>query len=266
MKGTILEKIIDSKCRRVEAAKAGVDRSDLAERASAVHKGSEPHRLRKAISDKNKISIIAEFKRASPSKGLINGTLEPASVAAEYELGGAAAVSVLTEEDHFQGSIDDLRAVRSAVKIPVLRKDFIFDPFQVYEAAAAGADAILLIAAVLDDSQLRDLEALAEDELGMDALIEVHNLEELERVAESGSKLIGVNNRDLRTFSVSLDVSRELILHAPNGSLMIAESGLTSRHDILELKGLGYSGFLIGETLMRSDHRAEELKRLSDQG
>ena len=258
MKGTILEKIVESKRVRVGAAKAATNKNELIENAVAAHATTRPHRMRSALSDRGKINIIAEFKKASPSMGIINDGLDPATVALVYQSGGASAISVLTEEDHFKGSLDDLRAVRSAVGLPILRKDFIFDPFQVYESAAAGADAILLIAAMLDDSQLHDLEALAEDELGMDVLIEVHTLEELERLKDSGAKLMGVNNRDLHSFNVSLDVSRELVKHAPPGSLLVAESGIATREDILELKELGYSGFLIGNMLMRSGDPAEE--------
>lgn len=263
MKGTILEKIVESKRVRVEAAKASIGKGELMEQAKAARSGSAPHRLREALSDRSRVNIIAEFKKASPSKGVINEGVSAADVAKQYQAGGAAAISVLTEEDHFQGSLDDLRSVRAAVDLPILRKDFIFDPFQIFEAAATGADAILLIAAMLDDSQLHDLESLAEDDFGLDALIEVHTLEELERISKFGPKLIGVNNRDLRTFAVSLDVSRDLIKHAPAGSLMIAESGLNTREDIVELKKLGYSGFLIGETLMRSGDPASEIQKLA---
>jgi indole-3-glycerol phosphate synthase len=265
MKGTILEKIVETKRNRVAAAKEAADKEELIAKARNTHALSEPHRFRAALSDRRKINIIAEFKRASPSKGIIDDGLNPADVARIYESGGAVAISVLTEEDHFKGSLDDLRAVRGAVELPILRKDFIFDPFQVYEAAAAGADAILLIAAMLDDSQLYDLEILAEDELGLDVIIEVHTLEELKRFKNSGAKLIGVNNRDLHSFNVSLDVSRELVEHAPPGSLLIAESGIDNRKDIQELKELGYSAFLIGETLMRSGEPAADLRRLNDQ-
>jgi indole-3-glycerol phosphate synthase len=266
MKGTILEKIVETKRQRVEAAKAAVDIESLRERAAAVHSGSAPHRLREALADRSRINIIAEFKKASPSLGDINTHLKPEVIAKLYQSGGAAAISVLTEEDHFKGSIDDLRAVRGAVDLPILRKDFIFDPFQVYESAAAGADAILLIAAMLSKPQLRDLEALAEDELGMDALIEVHTHEEMQQIKDGGAKLIGVNNRDLHSFQVSLDASRELIKHAPPGSRMVAESGISSPQDISELRSLGYSGFLIGETLMRSTDPVSELRGLNDQG
>lgn len=266
MKGTILEKIVETKRQRVEATKRAVQPGQLMERAAAANADAPPHRLRQALADSSRINIIAEYKKASPSKGTINEKLDPSQVAEAYRLGGAAAISVLTEEDNFKGSLDDLIAVRSAVDIPILRKDFIFDPFQVYEAAAAGADAILLIVAVLSDSQLWDLEALAEDELGMDALIEVHTLEELERINDHGAKLIGVNNRDLHSFQVSLDVSRGLIKHAPSGSLMVVESGITSPGEVSELRSLGYSGFLIGESLMRSGDPASELRRLNGQG
>ncbi len=265
MKGTILEKIVEIKRQRVEAAKLAVEPGLLKERAAAANADAPPHRLRQALANRSSINIIAEYKKASPSKGTINEQLAPAEVAEAYRSGGAAAISVLTEEDNFKGSLDDLVAVRSAVDIPILRKDFIFDPFQVYEAAAVGADAILLIAAMLSDTQLRDLEALAEDELGMDALIEVHTLEELDRI-KGGSKLIGVNNRDLHSFGVSLDISRELIRHVHTSSVMVTESGISSPNQISELRDLGYSGFLIGETLMRSGDPEAELRRLNGKG
>ena len=169
----------------------------------------QKYRLRDAL-QKNQINIIAEIKRASPSKGVINDEIDVAEVARNYENGGACAISVLTEEDRFKGSLDDLKTARNAVNLPILRKDFIFDEFQIYEAADAGADVILLIAAMLDDKDLANLYRLAEEILGLDALIEIHTLEELERVKKIGAKIIGVNNRDLHSFKVSLDVSREL--------------------------------------------------------
>jgi indole-3-glycerol phosphate synthase len=198
--------------------------------------------------------IIAEIKRASPSKGVINDRIDVAEVARDYAAGGAAAISVLTEEDFFKGSLDDLRFVKAAVDLPVLRKDFTIEEYQIYEAAAAGADAILLIVTALDEDELLRLRTLAEDELGMDAIVEVHSAEELEIADRIGAKMIGVNNRNLNTFDVSLDVSRELIKHRPEGVLMIAESGLTTRAEIDELRSLGFDGFLIGEALMRQPH------------
>ncbi|HUQ31650.1 MAG TPA: indole-3-glycerol phosphate synthase TrpC [Pyrinomonadaceae bacterium] len=220
--------------------------------AEDVRRDAEPHALRLALKNSERVNVIAEFKRASPSKGIIRAGADPAGTSRRYEEGGAAAVSVLTEEDRFQGSLDDLRAVREAVKIPVLRKDFIFDEYQLYESAAAGADALLLIVAALDDERLAYLRRITEDELRMDALVEVHTKDEMRRAVDAGAKLIGVNNRDLHSFNVSLDVSVQLARDAPPSVTLVAESGLRRGSDLSCLRALGYSGFLIGETLMRS--------------
>lgn len=252
---TFLEEILELKQKRVEAAKQNYQ--------PLITNLQRPnHLLRKALSKSDRIHIIAEIKRASPSKGIINDKINVAEVARSYERGGAVAISVLTEEDRFQGSLDDLKLARRNVSIPILRKDFIFDEFQIHEAKEAGADVILLIVAMLEDENLLKLRQLAEDELGLDALVEVHTLDELERAKAIGATIIGVNNRDLHSFKVSLDVSRELIKHAPTDALMIAESGLRTREDLLELKELGFHGFLIGETLMRSEKVEEELRQL----
>ena len=262
MSETILNKIFAAKKLRVDADKRSIGIERIKELAAEKRFSSEKHRMRSALEKRSRFNIIAEFKRASPSEGVINEATDPYSVALSYEKGGAAAISVLTEEDFFKGSLDDLRAVRKAVDLPILRKDFVFDAYQVFESAAAGADAILLIAAMLNDKTLVELHHLAESELGLDALVEVHTLEELERVKLLNAVLIGVNNRDLRTFNVSLDVSRELIRHASENSLMVTESGLKTRLDLIELRQLGYSGFLIGETLMRSGDPAGMLELL----
>jgi len=206
------------------------------------------------------INIIAEFKRRSPSKGMIREGANPIEMARAYQAGGAVAMSVLTEEDYFAGSLDDLRQVKAAVELPVLRKDFIVDEYQVYESAVAGADAILLIVAALDDELLLRLRRLAEDELQMDALVEVHTSDEMKRAAACGAKLIGVNNRDLRTFAVSLETSLSLAREAPSEALLISESGLNSAADLQRLYEAGYRGFLIGETLMRADDPAAALR------
>ncbi|HVE57801.1 MAG TPA: indole-3-glycerol phosphate synthase TrpC [Pyrinomonadaceae bacterium] len=256
-----LTEIIELKKKRLETAKANRDFEELKGAAIARRETAEHHRLRTNLQS-DQINIIAEIKRASPSKGVINDKIDVAETARSYEKGGACAISVLTEEDKFKGSLEDLRTVRNAVDLPVLRKDFIFDEFQIFEAAEAGADVILLIAAMLDDEALQKLHALAEEDLGLDALVEIHTLEELERVKKTKAKIIGVNNRDLHSFKVSLDVSRELIKHAPADALMITESGLSTREDLLELKELGFKGFLIGETLMRSGNPEEMLKLL----
>lgn len=257
-----LTEIIELKKKRLEIAKANRDFDELKKAVISIRKNAEPHRLRSSLR-RNQINIIAEIKRASPSKGVINDKIDVAKTAKNYENGGACAISVLTEEDKFQGSLNDLRAARLAVEIPILRKDFIFDEFQIYEAAEAGAGVILLIAAMLNDEDLLNLHRLAEQTLGLDALIEVHTLEELERVKNVGAQIIGVNNRDLHSFKVTLDVSRELIKYAPKDALMITESGLSTRDEITELRELGFSGFLIGETLMRSGNVEKDLSELT---
>jgi indole-3-glycerol phosphate synthase len=258
MKETILEKIIEAKRPRVEAAKRNSDLQHTEPRG-------RPHRFRDALSDRSRANIIAEFKRASPSKGWINNSREPAEAAAAYRDGGAAAISVLTEEDFFKGSLDDLRAVRERVDLPLLRKDFIIDEFQIRESAAAGADAILLIVSALSIDDLRQFQSIAH-ELGLDALVEVHDRDELDTAIDMGATLIGVNNRNLKTFEVSLDVCRELVGYAPDDALMIAESGIKTRDEVDELRALGYSAFLIGEILMRADGDKTNLEQLIGAG
>lgn len=260
---TFLDEILELKRGRVEQAKANGEAGELKTKALEARRQATPFALSAALKGSGAIHIIAEIKRASPSKGVINDRINVAEVARVYELGGAAAISVLTEEDRFKGSLEDLKTARAEVSLPILRKDFVFDEFQIYEAAASGADVVLLIVAMLDDETLRRLRRLIEDELKMDALVEVHTLEELERAKQIGAKVIGVNNRDLHSFKVSLDVSRELIKHAPPNALMIAESGLQTREDLLELKNLGFHGFLIGETLMKSGDVEKTLKELT---
>ena len=257
-----LTEIIELKKKRLEIAKSNRDFDEL--KSSAIERlgTAKSHRLRENL-QRNQITIIAEVKRASPSKGVINDKIDVAEIATSYENGGACCISVLTEEDRFKGSLEDLKTARNAVNLPILRKDFIFDEFQIYEAAEAGADVILLIAAMLDDEVLARLLALAEQDLGLDVLVEVHTLQELERVKKMNAKIIGVNNRDLHSFKVSLDVSRELIKSAPKSALIITESGISNKDEILELRTLGFSGFLIGETLMRSGNVEKELRELT---
>src|ERR671921_2139517 len=192
------------KRERLAASKAALPLEEVRRAALALRESAPPHALRAAVGRGGRVNVIAEFKRASPSKGEIRGGASAGETARAYERGGAAAISVLTEEDYFRGSLEDLREVKSATRLPVLRKDFVFDEYQVYESAAAGADALLLIVAALDDATLAALLRLTEDELGMDALVEVHTAEELERALGAGAHVVGVNNRDLRTFEVSL--------------------------------------------------------------
>jgi indole-3-glycerol phosphate synthase len=256
-----LSEIIALKKIRLEASKQHVSFDVLRKRALEVRASAPPHALREALRQPG-INVIAEVKRASPSLGNIKADAEPEVFARAYEQGGAAAVSVLTEEDRFKGSLDDLRAVRSAVRLPVLRKDFIFDDYQLYEAAEAGADALLLIVAALDEDLLERLLRLTESVLNMDALIEVHTEDEVQIALNAGAKIIGVNNRDLRTFNVSLDTSMRLIESIPASVIAVTESGLRTREDLTRLQSAGYRGFLIGETLMKSGDPAVALRAL----
>jgi len=256
----LLSEIVSSKQRRVDQAKKLVPLEQMRAMASEARQDAEAHALLKALIDESKINIIAEFKRRSPSKGEIRRDADPLITARAYESAGAAAVSVLTEEDYFGGSLDDLRAVRNTVSLPILRKDFVFDEYQVYESAAAGADAVLLIVATLADEALGRLRRMTEDELEMDALVEVHTADEIKRAADCGAKLIGVNNRDLQTFTVSLETSVQLAPIAPKGSVLISESGISSAGDIRRLRSVGYRAFLIGESLMRADDPGEALR------
>ncbi|HEY0004049.1 MAG TPA: indole-3-glycerol phosphate synthase TrpC [Pyrinomonadaceae bacterium] len=260
-----LSEIIAAKKLRLARAKRERAAEELRAEALEKRNGMEDHRLRAMLARPEGLNIIAEIKRASPSKGLIRADIEPAQVARSYQEHGAAAVSVLTEEDRFGGSLADLSAVRAAVRIPVLRKDFIFDEDQLYEAAAAGADALLLIVAALDEETLARLRRLTEEELGMDALVEVHAEDELRRALRSGATLIGVNNRNLHNFEVSLEVSRQLVRKMPEGILAISESGLRTGRQLAELRALGYSGFLIGESFMRAENPGAALSALTDE-
>jgi indole-3-glycerol phosphate synthase len=257
----VLAEIIAKKRERVEAAKKVTPLEELRRLADRPRR---PHALSKALRADG-INIIAEFKRRSPSKGPIRADANLTQVVTSYDAGGAVALSVLTEEDYFSGSLADLRSAKATVALPVLRKDFIFDDYPVYESAAAGADAILLIVAALDDETLLQLRTLAEDELHLDALVEVHTSDEMQRAAACGATLIGVNNRDLRTFEVSLETSISLAPHAPRESVLISESGLHSAADLRRLHDAGYRGFLIGETLMRAGNPEQTLRELRAQ-
>jgi indole-3-glycerol phosphate synthase len=259
----VLSEIIANRRERVEEAKRAAPLEGLRTEALAKRERAASHGLRRAL-QREGINVIAEFKRRSPSKGLIRADADLASIVQNYKAGGAVALSVLTEEDYFDGSLADLRQAKATVDLPVLRKDFLFDEYQVFEAAAAGADAILLIVSVLDDHELESLRRLTEDELGMDALVEVHNAEEMDRAASCGAKLVGVNNRNLRTFQVSVETSLELAPFAPRDALLVSESGLNNAADLQRLKEHGFHGFLIGESLMRARCPEAALRELRD--
>jgi indole-3-glycerol phosphate synthase len=253
----ILDRILRWKRGEVERSKAA---APLEAVQAAAAQAPAPRDFAAALRRPG-VSLVAEIKRASPSKGPLCPDLDPVALAGEYERGGASAISVLTDEHFFQGSLDDLRAVRQSVGLPVLRKDFTIDPYQVYEARAAGADAILLIAAALDDEALASLHRLAA-ELGMAALVEVHSAAELVRALKVGPAIIGVNNRDLRTFEVSLDTTARLRPLVPAGVALVSESGLHSRGDVARLEALGVDAILVGEALVRARDAGEKIEEL----
>jgi indole-3-glycerol phosphate synthase len=214
-----------------------------------------------ALATASRVNVIAECKRRSPSRGVLAADYEPVAIARHYESGGAAAISVLTEPTFFDGSLEHLAAVRAAVNIPLLRKDFIVDDYQLFEARAAGADAILLIVAALDQPELHRLQERAW-ELGLAALVEVHNEEELDRAVDSGARLIGVNNRNLRTLTVDVEASYRLASRVPAQAIAVSESGLQSRADLEKLSAAGYRAFLIGERFMTDSNPASAIRRL----
>ena len=257
----IFSQILERKRETIARLRADSASRDVRERALEIRKNAEPHRLRRALElDSPRLKIIAEFKRRSPSAGIISDDLTVSEIVRCYERGGACAISVLTDEQYFGGSVADLCAARLSTNLPLFRKDFIIDPIQILEAAVAGADAVLLIVAALDQASLSELRALAEDELGLDALVETHTSGELRRALNAGARIIGVNNRDLRTFRVSLKTSERLIAQAPRDRILISESGLQKADSLLRLRTLGFRGFLIGEALMR-EHDPETALR-----
>jgi indole-3-glycerol phosphate synthase len=253
MMANVLSEILDRKREVVARLRADPASRDSRDRALAIRASATPHRLLRALeSESGGVKIIAEFKRRSPSAGTIRSDLSATDVATRYERSGACAISVLTDEQYFGGSILDLGAIRSTTSLPLLRKDFIIDEIQIYEAAVVGADAVLLITAALDDATLERLRTIAEDELGLDAVVEVHTSKELRRALKARATIIGVNNRDLRTFRTSLETSKRLIAEAPRDRVMISESGLQNPESLRHLQTLGFRGFLIGEALMRA--------------
>jgi len=220
-----------------------------------------PRGFMRALTQSSEIAVIAEVKKASPSKGIICPDFDPEKIAASYEKGGAEAISVLTDERFFQGSIDYITLVRQAVKLPVIRKDFIIHELQIDQAHNYGADAVLLIAAILEQEQIRDyLQMCAE--LGMDALVEVHDENELEKSLAAGSKMIGINNRDLRDFTVDLNTTIQLRQEIPGTIPVVSESGIKDHDDIKMLQDHGITAVLVGETLMRSGDQAAALRQL----
>jgi indole-3-glycerol phosphate synthase len=264
----ILERIIAVK--RDELAQARLVRGDREIRAAAEDacalsavrarpRGFE-RALRAAIAD-GRAAVIAEIKKASPSKGVLRADFDPPAIARSYERGGAACLSVLTDRQFFQGSPDYLVAARAACELPVLRKDFMIDPYQVYEARAMGADCILLIVAALEDARMAELEECAVS-LGMDVLVEVHDGAELDRALRLKTPLLGINNRNLRTFEVSLRTTLDLLARIPADRLVVTESGILGPDDVATMRSANVNAFLVGEAFMRADDPGAELARL----
>ena len=254
---TILERILETKRAELEESRKA---RPLDEVIAAASQAPPALSLAEAVGQAG-IQIVAEVKKASPSKGVIREDFDPVAIATAYAGGGAAAISVLTDSEYFQGSLEYLRAIREKVAVPLLRKDFIVDTYQVFEARAAGADAILLILAALSDEEAEPLAAVAE-QLGMDVLWEVHNIEEMNRVAGFSPRVVGINNRDLKTFEVSLETTRGLLPGVPADAVVISESGFFEREELEMMSGWGVDGFLIGEGLMRAEDPGEALRGL----
>ncbi|WP_323751543.1 indole-3-glycerol phosphate synthase TrpC [Marinobacter sp.] len=258
---TILRKIVDRKWQEVDERKPKTSMADLKAMA-----GDQPaargfaEALRSRI-EQQQAAVIAEIKKASPSKGVLRDPFVPEAIAESYEKGGAACLSVLTDQDFFQGHEDYLKAARAACSLPVIRKDFMVTPYQVYESRAIGADCILLIAACLTKDQMQELEGIAH-EIGLDVLVEVHNGEEMDDALTLSTPLVGINNRNLHTFEVSLDTTFDLYQRIGSDRLAITESGIMTRADVQAMTDRGIYGFLIGESFMRAPEPGEKLQEL----
>ena len=255
--GAVLDRIIEARRAAIEHRKKSVPETAL---RFGVKHGQSVRDFAAALT-RGSLNVIAELKKASPSRGLIRADFDPVALAKDLEAAGAAALSVLTEEEFFQGELRYMRDARAAVSVPVLRKDFIIDPWQVWEARATNADSFLLIVAVLSDALLTDLLVLGR-ELGMEPLVEVHTGEELMRALAVGARIIGVNNRDLRTLEVRVETSQELIEAIPEDCIAVCESGLRTHQDLQRLRKMGFDAFLIGEYLMSQADPGATLRTL----
>lgn len=259
----ILKKILARKAEEITERCTRVSMRELGERVEGMPPTRPFADALRARHDKGEAAVIAEIKRASPSRGVLREIFEPAVIAREYEAGGAAALSVLTDRDFFQGADEHLKDARAACALPVLRKDFTIDAYQVYEARTLGADCILLIVAALGDASINDLAGLAVH-LGMDVLVEVHDANELERVLHLDHLMLGINSRDLHTFETNLDSIVDLLASIPDDRLVVAESGIHTPQDVKRLRDNGVHGFLVGEAFMRAEHPGERLAALFD--
>ncbi|MHB1000642.1 MAG: indole-3-glycerol phosphate synthase TrpC [Armatimonadota bacterium] len=261
----ILDKIIADKRPEVDLRKAQVPKEQMAQYAREASPALDFAAALRRPSGDTRMRLIAEVKKASPSKGLIRPDFDPVEIAKTYERSGASSISVLTDEKYFQGHLDYLKAIRANVNIPLLRKDFIVDPYQIFEARAAGADAILLIVAVLSSAEISEYMNLA-SELGMASLVETHTAEEMETALSTGAKIIGINNRNLQTFEVSLDTTLELAKMVPDGCILVSESGIFTRADVETLLDAEIDAILVGESLMRTADPADKVRELLGTG
>jgi indole-3-glycerol phosphate synthase len=257
----ILARILASKAKEIAAARLRQPLESVVEEARRQPSPRDFVGALRAKIAKGDPAVIAEIKKASPSRGVLRPIYDPPAIAARYEAGGAACLSVLTDREYFQGEPQHLRAARDACSLPVLRKDFIIDPYQVAEARVLGADCILLIVAALDDVRLAELEASAKS-FGMAVLVEVHGAQELDRALGLATPLIGINNRDLRTFEVRLETTLELLARIPSGRIVVTESGILGSGDVARLRAAGLQAFLVGEALMRAADPGAALRAL----
>jgi indole-3-glycerol phosphate synthase len=260
-RSNVLTRILEAKRVEVAEARSRIPMGEIERRAREALPPRGFERAIRARIAEGKPAVIAEIKRASPSRGLIRADFDPARIAASYEANGAACLSVLTDREFFGGSPDDLAAARAACKLPVLRKDFIVDPYQVHEARAWGADCILLIVDAVPDEELASLEEEAR-RIGLDVLVECHDQPQLERALRLKTALVGVNNRDLRTFETRLQTTLSLRRHIPAGRLMVTESGISTPEDVHTLKSANVSAYLVGSAFMSADDPGRELSRL----
>lgn len=257
----ILKKIIFRKLEEIQEGCEKISLREMKQKAMAMPAPKDFSGALRAKLDDGQSAVIAEIKKASPSKGILRDPFDPVEIAKSYEANGAACLSVLTDRDFFQGGNEYLQAVREAVDLPIIRKDFIVDDYQVYEARAIGADCILLIAAAIGDAQLYELSQTAL-QLGMDVLVEVHNEAEMERALQLPLPMIGINNRDLHTFDVSLETTFKMLEMIPDNRIVITESGILGPEDVAQMREHDVNSFLVGEAFMRSENPGEKLAEL----
>ena len=257
----ILSEIIEEKRKEIESSKNKIPQAELVRSAARLKANRKRHFFKNSISKPHKINLIAEVKKASPSAGLIRKNFNPVKIASTYETNGASAISVLTEEKFFKGTLSHLKNIKKSVSLPLLRKDFMIDEYQIYESVLAGADAALLIADLLSTEELKRLISIG-NEYSLDFLVEVHSEEDAKKAVDSGCEIIGINNRDLHTFKVDIKTTSRLIKIISRDKIIVSESGIKEREDVSYLKSLGVNAVLVGEVFMRSSDIAQKMHEL----